>query len=76
MNETKYDLASLLVVVVGFWQGIAPLIALATDWDPWLAAPLRLDTPWSAIVAVLAIVATVAVLAAIDTAKKRNSGNQ
>jgi hypothetical protein len=66
---------SAIVVLVGFYNGVAPLIArLALDGDLLLSLPLRLSAPWWWIASLAVIVASAVALVAIDEARGGLSG--
>ncbi|QWF83837.1 hypothetical protein [Amycolatopsis sp. CA-230715] len=74
MDKKTVELGQAIVALVGFWEGLAPLIAIVINssggsWQPWLAFPLELGLPHSAIVAVAVVVGAVALVVLLDRAK-------
>ena len=75
-HEHRYDTASALVLLVGVYNGLAPLVArLVLDSDLFLALPLRLPAPWWWITSLVVLALTVAALVALDAAKQRGRGS-
>lgn len=70
-----YDALSGLVLLVGIYNGLAPLVSrLVFGGDLFLAFPLRLPSPWWWLASLGVLVLTVVLLEWIDRAKQRATG--
>ncbi|SDH65231.1 hypothetical protein SAMN05192558_113106 [Actinokineospora alba] len=56
---------------MGIYEGVVPFVSKVFGWQPFLAFPLRLPSPWWWIVSAAVIVVAVVVLDVLDKAKKR-----
>lgn len=73
MDEAWYRLGMLLVLIAGFWEGLAALFfRLFTGKEPSpMIAVNYLPSPWCYVGAVAVMAVTFAVIAALDSAHQK-----
>lgn len=68
-----WDGVSAVIVLVGFYNGVAPFVAhLLLDGDLLLALPLRLGAPWWWMASLAVLAVCFAALVGIDQARDRD----